>query len=145
MLGLLAGFRWFSNPRFLGAQGQQTATWLQIDFMRKRYVWFAISGVVLVLGAGALGIRGLNLGIDFKGGTQLTFKTPIAHTTGDVREVMKAEGYADAVIQGRGATTNGGYESFQIRTKALSNEKLNVVKRTLEDRLQATADRKSTR
>ena len=25
MLGLLAGFSWFSNPRFMGAQGQQTA------------------------------------------------------------------------------------------------------------------------
>ena len=40
MLGLLGGFRWFSNPRFMGAQGQQTAKWLQIDFMRKRYLWF---------------------------------------------------------------------------------------------------------
>ena len=139
MLGLLAGFAWFNKPRFMGAQGQQTAKWLQIDFMRRRYVWFAFSGLILVIGGAALGVRGLNLGIDFKGGTQLTFKTPAPHDTGDVREVMKAEGYADAVIQGRGATTNGGYESFQIRTKALSNEKLNVVKRTLEDRLQATA------
>ena len=139
MLGLLAGFRWFSNPRFMGAQGQQTAKWLQIDFMRKRYVWFALSGVVLVLGAGALGIRGLNLGIDFKGGTQLTFKTPVAHTTGDVRAVMKTEGYADAVIQGRGASTNGAYKSFQVRTKALSGPKLTLVTRALEDRLQTAA------
>jgi SecD/SecF fusion protein len=144
MLGLLAGFRWFSNPRFMGAQGQQTAKWLQIDFMRKRYVWFAISGVVLVLGAGALGIRGLNLGIDFKGGTQLTFKTPIAHTTGDVREVMKAQGYADAVIQGRGASTNSAYKSFQIRTKTLSDQKLDSVKLALEDRLQTTAPGSTT-
>ncbi|HEY8631119.1 MAG TPA: protein translocase subunit SecD, partial [Gaiellaceae bacterium] len=44
MLGLLAGFNWFNKPRFMGAHGQQTAKWLQIDFMRKRYLWFAISG-----------------------------------------------------------------------------------------------------
>ena len=25
MLGLLGGFRWFDNPRFMGAQGQQGA------------------------------------------------------------------------------------------------------------------------
>src|SRR5206468_6033509 len=43
MLGLLAGFRWFQNPHFMGAHGAQTAKWLQIDFMRRRYVWFAIS------------------------------------------------------------------------------------------------------
>ena len=139
MLGLLAGFSWFNKPRFMGAHGQQTAKWLQIDFMRKRYWWFALSGVVLALGVVALGARGLNLGIDFKGGTQLTFKTPVAHSTGDVRRVMTAQGYADAVIQGRGSTTNGGYKNFQIRTKALSNTKLNNVKRALENRLQATA------
>ena len=44
MLQLLSGFRWFDNPRFMGAQGQQTAKWLQIDFMKYRRVWFAMSG-----------------------------------------------------------------------------------------------------
>src|SRR3954465_16082163 len=140
MLGMLAGFRWFSNPRFMGAQGQQTAKWLQIDFMRRRYLWFAISGLVVLLGAASLGVRGLNLGIDFKGGTQLAFKTPVAHTTGDVRAVMRGQGYGDAVIQGRGAATGGDrYKSFQIRTKALSGAKLTSVTRALEDRLQTTA------
>jgi SecD/SecF fusion protein len=139
MLGLLAGFRWFNKPRFMGAHGQQTGRWLQIDFMGKRYLWFAISGAVIVLGVIALGVRGLNLGIDFKGGTQLAFKTPVAHTTGDVRSVMKAQGYADAVIQGRGSSTNGAYKSFQIRTRALSGAKLTQVTSALEDRLQTTA------
>jgi SecD/SecF fusion protein len=140
MLGLLAGFNWFNKPRFMGAQGQQTAKWLQIDFMRKRYLWFAISGAILLLGAGALGVRGLNLGIDFKGGSQLTFKTPVAHTTGDVREVMGSQGYADAVIQGRGSATNGDqYKSFQVRTKALTSAQLTQVTRSLEDRLQTAA------
>jgi SecD/SecF fusion protein len=140
MLGLLAGFSWFSKPRFMGAQGQQTAKWLQIDFMRRRYTWFAISGAFLLLGAVALGARGLNLGIDFKGGTQLSFKTPVAHTTGDVRAVMGAQGYRDAVIQGRGsATGNGEYKSFQVRTKALSGSKLTQVTNALEARLQTTS------
>jgi SecD/SecF fusion protein len=139
MLGLLAGFSWFNKPRFMGAQGQQTARWLQIDFMRKRYLWFAISGAILVLGTGALVFKGLNLGIDFKGGTQLSFKTPAGHTTGAVRVVMKDQGYADAVIQGRGSSTNSEYKSFQVRTKALSGDKLTSVTRELEDKLQATA------
>jgi SecD/SecF fusion protein len=139
MLGLLAGFAWFNRPRFMGAHGQQTAKWLQIDFMRRRYVWFGISGAIILLGAVALGARGLNLGIDFKGGTQLTFKTPAPHTTGDIRQVMSDRGYADAVIQGRGSSTNGAYKSFQIRTKALSGSKLTDVTRALEDRFQTTA------
>jgi SecD/SecF fusion protein len=140
MLGLLAGFRWFSNPRFMGAQGQQTARWLQIDFMRRRYVWFGISAAILLVGAVALGVKGLNLGIDFKGGSQLTFKTPVAHTTGDVRQVMDRQGFGDAVIQGRGNATNGDeYKSFQIRTEALTGAKLTQVTRALEENLQTQA------
>jgi SecD/SecF fusion protein len=140
MLGLLGGFSWFNKPRFMGAQGQQTARWLQIDFMRKRYLWFAISGAIVLLGTGALVFKGLNLGIDFKGGTQLSFKTPAPHTTGAVRVIMKDQGYGDAVIQGRGkSTSNGGYNSFQVRTKALSGDKLTKVTRELDDKLQATA------
>src|SRR4029077_444945 len=66
MLGLLAGFKWFNNPRFMGAEGQQTAKWLQIDFISKRKVWFAISGAIILAGVISLGVRGMNLGIDFK-------------------------------------------------------------------------------
>src|SRR5205807_3151348 len=65
MLRLLAGFRWFINARLMGAHGEQSGRWLQIDFMRRRYLWFAISGVIIVVGAVSLGARGLNFGIDF--------------------------------------------------------------------------------
>ena len=44
MLGLLAGFRWFANPRYIGAAHEQHGKFLQIDFMGKRRTWFAISG-----------------------------------------------------------------------------------------------------
>src|SRR5215218_8462656 len=57
MLGLLAGFRWFDNPRFMGAAGQQGAKWLQIDFMGRRYLWFAISGAVVLVAIGSLSLN----------------------------------------------------------------------------------------
>jgi SecD/SecF fusion protein len=138
MLGLLAGFRWFDNPRFMGAHGQQSARWLQIDFMKRRYWWFALSGLVVVIGASALGARGLNLGIDFKGGTQLAFKTTAPKSTGAIRNVMSADGYGDAVIQGRGSSTNGNYTSFQVRTKTLPPTTLSKVERDLQNKVGAT-------
>jgi SecD/SecF fusion protein len=124
MLGLLSGFRWFDNPRFMGAQGQQTAKWLQIDFMRRRYVWFALSGIVIVAGAVSLGVRGLNLGIDFKGGTQLTFKTHQPQTQARVLKIAAADGQPDAVVQGKGTSVNGGYTTWQVRTKSLKGAEL---------------------
>ncbi|HKI92788.1 MAG TPA: protein translocase subunit SecF, partial [Gaiellaceae bacterium] len=132
MLALLAGFRWFSNPRFMGAHGQQTAKWLQIDFMRRRYIWFALSGIVIVAGAVSLGIRGLNLGIDFKGGTQISFSTHVARTQASVASVMAKAGFADAVVQGRGSSSGGKYSQWQVRTKSLSGAKQSEVTNDLE-------------
>ena len=135
MLGLLSGFAWFDNPRFMGAAGQQSGKWLQIDFMRKRYLWFAISGAIVVIGIGSLGVRGLNLGIDFKGGTQVTFKTlkPVSLT--DVRAQAKAIGQNDAVIQGRGKTFGSDrYENFQMRMKSLSQANQNALGNDLKSK-----------
>src|SRR5437773_5297139 len=87
LLGLLSGFRWFDNPRFMGAHGQQTAKWLQIDFMRRRNWWFALSGSIILAGVVALSVSGLNLGIDFKGGSVTTFKTNQPYTQPQVLAV----------------------------------------------------------
>jgi SecD/SecF fusion protein len=138
MLGLLSGFAWFDNPSFMGAGGQQSAKWLQIDFMRRRYLWFAISGVIIVIGAASLATKGLNLGIDFKGGTQVTFKTPKPVSLTDVRAQAKDIGQNDAVIQGRGKTFGSdSYENFQMRMKSLSRANQNKLGQDLVSRFQA--------
>ncbi|HEU5245324.1 MAG TPA: protein translocase subunit SecF, partial [Gaiellaceae bacterium] len=137
LLGLLSGFRWFDNPRFMGAHGQQTAKWLQIDFMRRRYLWFGISGVVILAGAIALGVRGLNLGIDFKGGTQITFKTHQALSTGDVQSFMAQHGQRDAVVQGQGSALHSKFTDWQVRTKALKGNEQTDLTQTLKSDLGA--------
>jgi SecD/SecF fusion protein len=137
LLGLLAGFRWFDNPRFMGAHGAQTAKWLQIDFMRRRNLWFAISGAIIVAGAISLGVRGLNLGIDFKGGTQVTFNTQKAYSQGDVATVVADAGERDAVVQGRGPSTDGNFKQWQIRTKSLTGAKQSALSQDLQEKLGA--------
>jgi SecD/SecF fusion protein len=137
LLHLLSGFRWFDNPRFMGAHGQQTAKWLQIDFMKRRYIWFAISGLIIVAGAVSLGVRGLNLGIDFKGGTQVTFSTHKAYTTSAIQNIAAGPDVnrPDAVVQGKGTVINGNkYTQWQVRTKALTGP----VQTTFQNDLQRT-------
>jgi SecD/SecF fusion protein len=141
LLHVLSGFRWFDNPRFMGAQGQQTAKWLQIDFMKRRYLWFAISGVIVVAGAVSLGVRGLNLGIDFKGGTQVTFKTSKPYSTDDIRKIAAAPDVdrPDAIVQGRGKSVNGDYTTWQVRTRALSQSEQNAFQLDLKQKVGAFA------
>ncbi len=75
LLGLLAGFSWFDNPRFMGASAQKMARWQMFDAVGKRRIWFTIAGVLIALSIGSLIFKGLNLGIDFRGGSQITLQT----------------------------------------------------------------------
>jgi SecD/SecF fusion protein len=140
MLGLLAGFKWFDNPSFMGAHHSQRGRFLQIDFMKRTMLWFAISGVIIVVSAASLATRGLNLGIDFRGGVQITFKTPTATPISKVRAQAAAIGHAkDAVVQGRGASTNGGadFRSFQVRLKKLKPAEQTTLTDDLRSQLNA--------
>ena len=56
MLGLLAGFKLVREPALHGRARRSAITFLQIDFMRRRKLWFAISGVVIVVSVGSLGV-----------------------------------------------------------------------------------------
>ncbi len=139
MLGLLAGFRWFENPKFMGAHHSQRGRWLQIDFMKRTLLWFSISGAILVVSMGSLAVRGLNLGIDFKGGVQVTFRTVQPTPISTVRSQTKqATGRGDAVVQGRGkAFGSESYKSFQIRLKKLSALQQNKLESALTQNVKA--------
>src|SRR4051812_26768470 len=43
MLGLLAGFKWFENPSFMGATAQEIPKWQRIDVVGRRRLWFILS------------------------------------------------------------------------------------------------------
>jgi SecD/SecF fusion protein len=139
MLGLLAGFRWFSHPRFLGAAHAQHGKFLQIDFMGRRKLWFAMSGLIIVLGAASLGWQGLNLGIDFRGGTQVSFVTPKPVTQSQVSAVAAAIRRPDCTCQGEGKVfANGGYEKFQMRMKTITTAQGTQLNNLLKSRLGVT-------
>src|SRR5215212_7614315 len=138
MLGLLAGFRWFENPRFMGAGAEQHGKWLQIDFMRRRFLWLAISGSVVVISIGALAVKGLNLGIDFKGGTQVSFTTPQPETLSSVRTQTTKFG-KEPVVQGRGKSFRGDeYKSFQLRLRTLNGPQTSALKDAIGSEFQTT-------
>jgi len=143
MLGLLAGFRWFDSPRFMGAQGQQTAKWLQIDYMGKRRIWFAISGAVLAVAVGSIALQGLNLGIDFDGGTKISFATPQPVALEDVRDEARRIGQGNAVLQGVGESSNDEYRQFQLRTETLAPAELTRLQGGLRERLGVDAQAES--
>jgi len=65
----------------------------------KRRLWYTISLVVIVPGVIALILFGLNLGIDFTGGTNWNLKFNRTIETEEVRSVLDAHGYTGSVVQ----------------------------------------------
>ncbi len=70
-----------------------------IDFMKYRKLSLMASLVLVVVSLGLVAIRGLNLGIDFTGGTVLQVEFPGGASVGDVREILASVGQEGAVIQ----------------------------------------------
>ena len=138
-LSLLAGSKLLENPRVIGTSGRGIPSWLKIDFISRRRLWFGISATVIAVSVLAIGLRGLNLGIDFKGGTQIGFVTPAPTSLETVRAQAARVGQSNAVIQGRGPSTNGDYKSFQIRTETLTTDETVQLQSNLTKTVKADA------
>jgi SecD/SecF fusion protein len=139
-LGLLGGFAWFDNPRFMGASAREIPWWQRIDIVGKRRIWFAIAGALIVLSLGSIVIKGLNLGIDFEGGTNLTFTTAQPEQLADVREAAAEIGREDADIFGLGEkASNGGYTEFSFRSEPLDPAEQKTLLTALEREFDAAS------
>jgi len=77
----------------------------RVDFVRRRRIWFTISGVVLLAGVVSLATRGLNLGIDFVGGSSWTVKTTTL-TIPQVQSDLPMLSGETITVLGTGATRN---------------------------------------
>jgi SecD/SecF fusion protein len=139
ILALLGGAGWLENPRIMGATGEGLPKWLRWDYIGRRRIWFAISGAVCLISVVAIAAIGLNFGIDFEGGTQLTFRTPQPTSLEQVRQEAADIGQAGAVIQGRGESTDGRYTSFSVRTESLTTAEQNELQQGLTTAVDATA------
>ena len=71
----------------------------RFDFVGKRRIWFSISAIIIVLGIISLVIHGgLNLGIEFKGGTEWTIAAP-GVTQAEAVDAMKGTGLVNPTVE----------------------------------------------
>jgi preprotein translocase subunit SecF len=99
----------------------------EIDFIGRRRVWFIISAVVVIGCLAALFTRGLNYGIEFEGGVQITAEIPADGPLGDaselqvieeVRSALQAATASDAQVQ---VVTEDGGRSVAVQTKEIAD------------------------
>ena len=75
-----------------------------IDFIGRRKIWYTISTAVLLPGLIVLAVFGLELGIDFTGGSNITVETDLSED--EIRSIVRDEGITEPTI----LPTETGYQ-----------------------------------
>ena len=132
ILTLLANFSWFDNPRVIGAESKPVR-W-RFDFAGRKRLFFTIAAIAVIISIGALAFRGLNLGLDFTGGTRMAVVTTKAASTDDIKRLLvAADGeLATAIVRGEGTSTGAStFTSFQIDAKEIPAAKAQQIEQSI--------------
>ena len=83
-----------------------------IPFMRVRKVLLSIAAVCVVLSVVVGGVRGLNFGTEFVGGTSISISQTQGATADDIRDAFARAGQENAMVQ---TTSTNGNDGFLVR------------------------------
>lgn len=100
-----------------------------MDFAGKWKIWATISLVVIISGFVMIGVKGLNLSIDFKGGNLLEIKYAESVSSEQIRDVLRDFDLEKNPIQ------SAGDNRYIIRTETLPDEKANELLQAMEKEL----------
>jgi len=101
-----------------------------INFISRTKIYFIISAVVIIAGLGSIGLRGLNLGIDFKGGTAWEV-IAVSTTTEEVTKEVEAAGASQPTVFILGGST----VHVEADLNALTGAELTKVENAVADAL----------
>lgn len=98
-----------------------------IGFISHRKRWYALSIVAVIICAMSIGIRGFNLGVEFKGGNSLQFGTGSA-TVSQAQSAAERSGVPVETVQQAGTGSNA---TFVITTRVLPERQVDTLKTAL--------------
>jgi SecD/SecF fusion protein len=131
ILSTMGNSRMISRPSALGAGGKKRE-W-RFDFMGASRWFFSLSGVILLIGALAIGGKGLNLGIDFTSGTRITASLVKPANEQQIRSVVSGAGAVGPQVQ-RISNKGLGNNVFQVSSKQLQPDKVAQVRSALDSK-----------
>ncbi|GHE42291.1 protein translocase subunit SecF [Streptosporangium violaceochromogenes] len=99
---------------------------IDVDFVGRRKLWYGLSALLLVVSTVGLLLNGLNLGVEFKGGSVFSFKAPTA-VIEQVRGAFGDAGAHQVIVQ----TTNNGW---RVTTESLPAEEVTTVQKAVAQR-----------
>ncbi len=98
----------------------------RFDFVGRVRLWFLVSGLIIVAGLMSLGWRGLNLGIEFEGGS--SWEVPTKVSVSSARDELRKIGLPDAQVQ---TLRGSGGDRLRVQAETATKVDARVVTETL--------------
>jgi len=106
-----------------------------LKIVEKTKLWFAISLFIILIGMGTLAIKGLNLGIDFKGGTAITIKMNQEFAKADVDKIIDKHAKNEYLSK----TINDGKElEITVKSDALSADEIATMVKEIKTQFKSS-------
>ncbi|MGN6131318.1 MAG: protein translocase subunit SecF [Nocardioidaceae bacterium] len=110
---------------------------ISIEFVKRKWLWYAISGVIVIIAASGLLTRGLNYGIEFKGGVEYQVSMPAGQTTqanadkisAAVAEAAQSNNIPDA---DNPIVNTSGTDTIRVQTEPLNNDESTVISNAIQ-------------
>jgi len=97
------------------------------DFMKLRMMAMALSAILILVSIGSLATQGLNLGLDFTGGTLLEVEYEKPEELEKITAALEGAGYKDVVVQNFGSETDVLVRMSESFRDELGNEVLQAL------------------
>src|SRR3954447_220397 len=122
---------------------------ISIDFVGRKWLWYSISGVILLAAIAGLAVRGLNLGIEFQGGVEYQVSMPSGQATdanvAKLREAVAREAEEAGISQAGAPIVNkSGSDVIRVQTEPLNNDEAAKISTVLQDTVGVDKDAVST-
>jgi SecD/SecF fusion protein len=118
-----------NRPAISGIAGHgRVRTWLESHrppLMKHSRRWLLITVVAIVVSLAGVGVRGLNLGIEFTGGRLLEVSTAQPITPDQARVAVAEAGYPNAVVQASGT------DDITVRTATISDDEAEKIRESI--------------
>jgi preprotein translocase subunit SecF len=92
-----------------------------IDFVGRRWLWYGISGAIVLVAVAGLYFKGINYGIEFTGGAEYRVSLPTSQVTQETADELR-EAVAGTGIESAAApvVTTSGTEAILVQTEPVN-------------------------
>lgn len=111
---------------------------VSIDFVGRKWLWYALSGLILLAAVSGLAFKGLNLGIEFEGGVEYQVSVASGKMTDSTVEKIRdavAETAKTESIPAAGApiVNTSGADTIRIQTRPLDNDQSDTISAAIQE------------